>query len=154
MQMQEQMQNQARSMFAGFPASRGAKHHVGQRTAGRCERMRAARTPNAKSRAQGRLRLPRLPQGAGRFGADPHAAARRGLRHRAQTTTAPTSWSSTPAASSTPRSQESLDAIGEALAENGKVIVTGCLGRQAATCDRARRIPSVLAVTGPHATQR
>ena len=41
---------------------------------------------------------------------------------------APISSSSTPAASSTPRSRESLDAIGEALAENGKVIVTGCLG--------------------------
>ena len=41
---------------------------------------------------------------------------------------APTWWSSTPAASSTTAVAESLDAIGEALAENGKVIVTGCLG--------------------------
>ncbi|HTT08003.1 MAG TPA: 30S ribosomal protein S12 methylthiotransferase RimO [Gammaproteobacteria bacterium] len=42
---------------------------------------------------------------------------------------------------------ESLDAIGEALAENGKVIVTGCLGARA---DRIRaRHPNVLAVTGP-----
>lgn len=43
--------------------------------------------------------------------------------------------------------QESLDAIGEALAENGKVIVTGCLGVEE---DRIRsEHPDVLAVTGP-----
>jgi len=46
--------------------------------------------------------------------------------------------------------EESLGAIGEALAENGKVIVTGCLGA------RERKIrdvhPAVLAVTGPHDT--
>jgi ribosomal protein S12 methylthiotransferase len=44
--------------------------------------------------------------------------------------------------------EESLAAIGEALAENGKVIVTGCLGAEA---DRIRAAhPGVLAVTGPH----
>lgn len=52
--------------------------------------------------------------------------------------------------------QESLDAIGEALAENGKVIVTGCLGARtdAATGENlVRQVhPKVLAVTGPHAT--
>jgi ribosomal protein S12 methylthiotransferase len=43
---------------------------------------------------------------------------------------------------------ESLDAIGEALAENGKVVVTGCLGAEA---DLIRqRHPGVLAITGPH----
>ncbi|MEQ8232183.1 MAG: 30S ribosomal protein S12 methylthiotransferase RimO [Gammaproteobacteria bacterium] len=43
---------------------------------------------------------------------------------------------------------ESLEAIGEALAENGRVIVTGCLGAQA---DDIRAVhPAVLAVTGPH----
>src|SRR5690606_32820995 len=43
---------------------------------------------------------------------------------------------------------ESLDAIGEALAENGRVIVTGCLGAHA---DLIREHhPDVLAVTGPH----
>ncbi|MGZ5038953.1 MAG: 30S ribosomal protein S12 methylthiotransferase RimO [Usitatibacter sp.] len=47
--------------------------------------------------------------------------------------------------------QESLDAIGEALAENGKVIVTGCLGAKGDVVRRTH--PSVLAVTGPHATQ-
>ena len=50
--------------------------------------------------------------------------------------------------------QESLDAIGEALNENGKVIVTGCLGskKDAAGEDIVRKIhPKVLAVTGPHA---
>ena len=42
---------------------------------------------------------------------------------------------------------ESLEAIGEALAENGKVIVTGCMGHEA---DAIRaRFPDVLAVTGP-----
>jgi ribosomal protein S12 methylthiotransferase len=46
--------------------------------------------------------------------------------------------------------QESLDAIGEALAENGKVIVTGCLGAKGDVVREAH--PKVLAVTGPHAT--
>lgn len=46
---------------------------------------------------------------------------------------------------------ESLDAIGEALAENGKVIVTGCLGAKADVVLDAH--PQVLAVTGPHAMQ-
>jgi len=46
--------------------------------------------------------------------------------------------------------EESLDAIGEALSENGKVVVTGCLGAKG---DIVRQThPSVLAVTGPHAT--
>ena len=44
--------------------------------------------------------------------------------------------------------EESLEAIGEALAENGRVIVTGCMGEEAATI-RAR-FPEVLAVTGAH----
>jgi len=47
--------------------------------------------------------------------------------------------------------EESLDAIGEALAENGKVIVTGCLGAQGEVVRKAH--PAVLAVTGPHATE-
>ena len=46
---------------------------------------------------------------------------------------------------------ESLDAIGEALNENGKVIVTGCLGAKGSVVKDAH--PSVLAVTGPHATE-
>jgi ribosomal protein S12 methylthiotransferase len=47
---------------------------------------------------------------------------------------------------------ESLDAIGEALHANGKVIVTGCLGAKKGG-DLVRDVhPSVLAVTGPHAT--
>jgi len=49
--------------------------------------------------------------------------------------------------------QESLDAIGEALAENGKVIVTGCLGAKEGGDAVRRAHPRVLAVTGPHATQ-
>ncbi|OYY56797.1 MAG: ribosomal protein S12 methylthiotransferase [Polynucleobacter sp. 35-46-207] len=51
--------------------------------------------------------------------------------------------------------EESLAAIGEALSENGKVIVTGCLGarKNADGSDLIQSIhPKVLAVTGPHAT--
>jgi len=50
--------------------------------------------------------------------------------------------------------KESLDAIGEALNENGKVIVTGCLGgkKDASGEDIVHKVhPKVLAVTGPHA---
>ncbi len=52
--------------------------------------------------------------------------------------------------------EESLDAIGEALAENGKVIVTGCLGAKSG--DGGENLvklahPQVLAVTGPHAKE-
>lgn len=46
--------------------------------------------------------------------------------------------------------EESLDAIGEALNKNGKVVVTGCLGAKGDIVRQAH--PSVLAVTGPHAT--
>jgi len=46
--------------------------------------------------------------------------------------------------------QESLDAIGEAIAANGKVIVTGCLGARGDVVRETH--PKVLAVTGPHAT--
>ena len=52
--------------------------------------------------------------------------------------------------------KESLDTIGEALAENGRVIVTGCLGARSGDDggNLVRGIhPKVLAVTGPHATQ-
>ena len=46
--------------------------------------------------------------------------------------------------------KESLEAIGEALDENGKVIVTGCLGAKGDVVRQAH--PKVLAITGPHAT--
>jgi len=52
--------------------------------------------------------------------------------------------------------KESLDTIGEALADNGRVIVTGCLGAKSAADggNLVREVhPKVLAVTGPHATQ-
>jgi len=56
--------------------------------------------------------------------------------------------------------QESLDTIGEALAANGRVIVTGCLGAKGGadtgegSANLVRQVhPKVLAVTGPHATQ-
>jgi ribosomal protein S12 methylthiotransferase len=48
---------------------------------------------------------------------------------------------------------ESLDAIGEALAENGKVIVTGCLGAKDGGGFVREAHPKVLAVTGPHAAE-
>jgi ribosomal protein S12 methylthiotransferase len=44
-----------------------------------------------------------------------------------------------------------LDAIGEALAENGKVVVTGCLGAKEGVVAKVH--PSVLAITGPHDTE-
>ncbi len=47
---------------------------------------------------------------------------------------------------------ESLDAIGEALAHNGRVLVTGCLGAQPQRI--LERHPKVLGVTGPHAYER
>jgi ribosomal protein S12 methylthiotransferase len=52
--------------------------------------------------------------------------------------------------------KESLDTIGEALAANGRVIVTGCLGAKAGADGGSlvrQMHPKVLAVTGPHATQ-
>ncbi len=47
--------------------------------------------------------------------------------------------------------EESLDAVGEALAENGRVIVTGCLGARGDVVRESH--PQVLAVTGPHALE-
>ena len=47
--------------------------------------------------------------------------------------------------------EESLDTIGEALSENGKVIVTGCLGVRDEEILEAH--PNVLAITGPHASE-
>jgi ribosomal protein S12 methylthiotransferase len=50
--------------------------------------------------------------------------------------------------------EESLDAIGEALAENGRVIVTGCMGAEGPKRQQVLSAhPQVLAVTGPHATE-
>src|SRR6202521_2708023 len=47
--------------------------------------------------------------------------------------------------------EESLAAIGEALAENGKVVVTGCLGAKDGGEFVRKAHPRILAVTGPHA---
>ena len=47
--------------------------------------------------------------------------------------------------------EESMNAIGEALQENGKVIVTGCLGAKEGVIET--QFPNVLGVTGPHSTQ-
>lgn len=48
--------------------------------------------------------------------------------------------------------QESLEAVGEAMRENGRVIVTGCLGVRDAEVRRVH--PNVLAITGPHAYEQ
>ncbi len=45
--------------------------------------------------------------------------------------------------------EESLDAIGEAMAENGKVIVTGCLGKGPKSHVIREKYPGVLSITGP-----
>ena len=58
-----------------------------------------------------------------------------------------TSSSSTPAAFSTPRRKNLLGAIGTALAENGKVVVTGCMGAEPEKI--TAKFPNVFAVTGP-----
>src|ERR1039457_6956221 len=47
--------------------------------------------------------------------------------------------------------EESLDAIGEALDQNGKVIVTGCLGGKDGGAPIKARYSNLLAITGPHA---
>ena len=47
--------------------------------------------------------------------------------------------------------EESMNAIGEALKDNGKVLVTGCLGAKEGVIET--KYPNVLGVTGPHATQ-
>ncbi|OQW93958.1 MAG: ribosomal protein S12 methylthiotransferase, partial [Beggiatoa sp. IS2] len=47
--------------------------------------------------------------------------------------------------------EESLEAIGEALAQNGRVIVTGCLGVNRELM--SQRYPQLLAITGPHALE-
>ena len=44
--------------------------------------------------------------------------------------------------------EESLEAIGEAIAENGRVVVTGCMGKEAEVI--RSRFPNVLAITGAH----
>jgi len=101
-----------------------------------------------------------LPQGADRFRTHPHATQRRGLphqqdlrrrrsRHRQHLIVNTCGFIDDAV-------KESLDTIGEALASNGKVIVTGCLGARAGE-DGSNLVqqvhPKVLAVTGPHATQ-
>jgi hypothetical protein len=72
--------------------------------------------------------LARLPEGARRLRADRHAAARRGLRRSRRSTKDCRPGGGQHLRLHRRAVAESLDAIGEALAENGKVIVTGCLG--------------------------
>ena len=78
--------------------------------------------------AESRLRVPRLPEGPRRFRADHHPTARRRLRDFAASYDGADLVVVNTCGFIDEAVQESLDAIGEALAENGKVIVTGCLG--------------------------
>ena len=96
--------------------------------------------------SQGRLRQPRLPEGAGRFRAHPHALRAEGYEVAATYEAADLVVVNTCGFIDS-AVDESLDAIGEALAENGKVIVTGCLGAQPQRI--LDRHPQVLKITGP-----
>jgi ribosomal protein S12 methylthiotransferase len=88
-----------------------------------------------------------LPEGAGRLRAHHHQAPIRGLRAVAELP-GRRRGRGQHLRLARQRQGGSLAAIGEALAENGKVIVTGCLGVEA---DRIRAAhPGVLAITGPH----
>jgi ribosomal protein S12 methylthiotransferase len=94
-----------------------------------------------------------VPEGARRLGADPDPARAEGYA------IAPTYAGADLVVVNTcgfidAAVAESLDAIGEALTENGKVIVTGCLGAKESGASYATAHPSVLRVTGPHATPR
>ena len=125
MDMQQRMQDQTRGMFTAFPfpnfAAPRKLRRRRQEALIRAEHCsialccaalaalhyipwRHATNTRPATRAPRRLRVARLPQGAGRFRADPDAAARgRAMRSR-PTTAAPISSSSTPAASSMRRS--------------------------------------------------
>ena len=81
-----------------------------------------------RSRTHHWLCQPGLPEGAGRLRTHPDPAARRGLRDRRRATTSADLVVVNTCGFIDAAVDESLDAIGEALAENGKVIVTGCLG--------------------------
>jgi ribosomal protein S12 methylthiotransferase len=88
------------------------------------------------------------PQGAGRFRAHPHPPARRWLCHERRLCRGRRGAGQHLRLPRFSAKEESLAAIGEAIAENGRVIVTGCMGEEA---DAIRaRFPQVLAVTGAH----
>ena len=98
---------------------------------------------------------PRLPQGADRLRADPDALSAEGYATSKTFAGADLVIVNT-CGFIDDAVKESLDTIGEALAENGRVIVTGCLGAKSGADggNLVRQMhPSVLAVTGPHATQ-
>jgi ribosomal protein S12 methylthiotransferase len=86
------------------------------------------------------------PKAPGRFRAHPHPAARGGLRHRPSYDDADVVVVNTCGFIDSAVT-ESLDAIGEAIAENGKVIVTGCLGKKPEQIREAH--PGVLSISGP-----
>ena len=102
----------------------------------------------AKRRPARRLRVAGLPEGAGRSASASSPSCAPRATSSPPTTPAPTWWWSTPAGSSNSAKQESLDAIGEAVAKNGRVVVTGCFGVEKERILAAH--PGVLAVTGPH----
>ncbi len=92
--------------------------------------------------------IPGLPQGAGRQRTHPDPPARRRLRRISPDYAGADAVIVNTCGFLDSAKAESLDAIGEALKENGKVIVTGCLGAEP---DYIREHhPKILAVTGPH----
>ncbi len=102
----------------------------------------------AQARPKSRLRQPRLPEGARRLRTHPHAPAAEGYE------ISPTYDAADVVVVNTcgfidAAVDESLDAIGEAIEQNGRVIVTGCLGARPERI--LERHPRVLKVTGPHA---
>ena len=99
-------------------------------------------------RTQCLVRVPRLPEGAGGFRAHHHAARAQGYELTKKHDGADVVIVNTCGFLDSAKA-ESLDAIGEAMAENGKVIVTGCMGAEP---EQIRdRFPNVLAITGPQA---
>ena len=102
-------------------------------------------------RAGRRLCQPRLPQGAGGLRAADHRAQTRGYAIAAGYADADLVVVNT-CGFIDAAIDESLQAIGEALQQNGRVIVTGCLGANPQRI--LERHPKVLGVTGPHAYER
>ena len=167
MQMQDQMQNQTRSVFGQFPFPAPGKEEVARRSgalSSRVVKFVLLGSPGAalslfwkqhECSSPRRLRVPRLPQGPGRFRAHPDPTEGRGLSDRRRITRVLIWLSSIPAVSSTRRCRSRSMPSARHLAENGKVIVNrlpGCQEKARAAATSSREVhPKVLAVTGPHA---
>jgi hypothetical protein len=178
-QMQEQLDSQTRNLFSGFqfrlpppPGFAGDKSEAPAPEPRHRHSQEIIEPPGPRTRRgpctfpfrflthdpikpaaaqEGRLGQPWLPQGPGRLRTHPHPLRAEGYE------ISPSYEGSDLVVVNTcgfidAAVEESLDAIGEALNENGKVIVTGCLGAKGDVVMAAH--PQVLAVTGPHATEQ